>query len=77
MRREYDIFERFPDGSTLWRASIAGRYEAHRKMDELAEHSDNQFFSIDVQAAEALPPKLAPGNPQANPRPMVKSAAAG
>ena len=77
MRREYDIFERFPDGSTLWRASIAGRYEAYRKMDELAEHSDNQFFSIDVQAAEALPPKLAQGNPQANPRPMVKSAGAG
>ena len=77
MRREYDIFERFSDGSTLWRASVAGRYEANRKMDELAEHSDNQFFSIDVQAAESLPPKLAHGNPRANPGLLVKSAAAG
>lgn len=73
MRREYDIFERFPDGSTLWRASIAGRYEANRKMGELAEHSDNQFFTIDVQAAEALPPRLAQGNT----RSLAKSAAAG
>ena len=73
MRREYEIFERFPDGSTLWRASIAGRYEANRKMAELAEHSDNQFFSIDVQAAEALPPKFV----RDNPRLLVKGAAAG
>jgi hypothetical protein len=73
MRREFDIFERFPDGSTLWRVSIAGRYEANRKMAEFAELSDNQFFSIDIQAAEALPPKLA----QSNVRLLVKRAAAG
>jgi hypothetical protein len=73
MRHEYDIFERFPDGSTLWRASIAGRYEANRKINELAEHSDNQFFSIDIRAAEGLPPRFA----QDDPRPLVKSAAAG
>jgi hypothetical protein len=73
MRREYDIFERFRDGSTLWRATILGRYEANRKMDELAEHSNNQFFTIDVQAAESLPPRLANSNPGL----LAKSAAAG
>ena len=73
MRHEYDIFEKFPDGSTLWRASITGRYEANRKICELAERSENQFFAIDVQAAETFQPKLAQGNP----RPLVKSAAAG
>jgi len=74
MRREYDIFERFPDGSTLWRACTAGRYEANRKVGELAEHSENQFFTIDIQAAETAPPKLA----QVNRRPLlVKTAAAG
>jgi len=73
MRREYDVFEKFPDGSTLWRASVRGHYEANRKMDELAERSPNQFFTMDVHAAEALEPKLA----QSNTRPLGNSAVAG
>ena len=56
MRHDYDIFEKFPDGSTLWRACIAGRYEAHRKMQELAERSENEFYAIDIQAIEHMPP---------------------
>jgi len=35
MRREYDLFEKFPDGSTLWRACVTGRYDAQRKIQEL------------------------------------------
>jgi hypothetical protein len=44
MRHDYDVFEKFPDGSTLWHACVAGRYEAQRKIYELAENSENQFF---------------------------------
>ena len=58
MRREYDVFEKFADGSTLWRATISGRFEALRKAQELREHSDNEFFTIDVQAGKHLQPKL-------------------
>ncbi len=50
MRRDFDVFERFPDGSTLWRCCVHGRYEAQRKMHEMAEHSGNEFFLIDIQA---------------------------
>jgi hypothetical protein len=28
MRRDYDVFEKFPDGSVIWRACITGRHEA-------------------------------------------------
>ena len=73
MRRDYDLFERFPDGSTLWRACVAGRYEAQRKMQELAEHSENGFFLIDIQA-EVLLPRM---STRATSRPSAKSAAAG
>lgn len=59
MRREYDVFEKFSDGSTLWRATVLGRFEALRKTQELREHSENEFFSIDVVAAKRLAPKLA------------------
>jgi hypothetical protein len=55
MRHDFDVFEKFPDGSTLWRACIAGRYEAHRKMQELAEHSENEFYAIDLQTIKNLP----------------------
>lgn len=57
MRRDYDVFEKFPDGSTLWRACVSGRYEAQRKMQELRENSENEFFILDIQA-EFLPPEV-------------------
>jgi len=71
MRRDYDIFEKFPDGSTLWRACVAGRYEAQRKVAELAEHSENEFFVIDIQAGRSLP--FSPAH--AIPRSLLKRAA--
>jgi hypothetical protein len=71
MRREYDVFEKFSDGSTLWRATVTGRFEALRKMQEFGEHSDNEFFTLDVQAGKHLQPKLF----SSNARPMTKSAA--
>ena len=48
IRRDFDIFEKFPDGSTLWRACVRGRFEAQRKLDELAERSENQFYMIEI-----------------------------
>jgi hypothetical protein len=65
MRRDYDVFEKFPDGSTLWRACVAGRYGAQRKIHELAERSDNEFFLIDIQPGQHLPFSL----PRANTKP--------
>jgi hypothetical protein len=72
MRRDYDVFEKFPDGSTLWRACVSGRYEAQRKMNQFAEFSAHEFFVIDIQAVELLPSSLARNNS----RPPVKRAAA-
>lgn len=56
MRREYEVFERFRDGSTLWRATVMGRFEAHRKAQELGELSENQFFVMEVHAGAPRPP---------------------
>jgi hypothetical protein len=58
IRRDYDIFERFPDGSTLWKACVRGRFEAQRKIDEFAERSENQFFMIDIQEQFLSPSSL-------------------
>jgi len=48
VRHSFDIFEKFPDGSTLWRACVSGRYETHRKIQELTEHSKNDFYAINI-----------------------------
>ena len=55
MRRNYEVFEKFPDGSTLWRTCVAGRYEAQRKIQELREHSENDFVSLDIHAQRFVP----------------------
>lgn len=55
MRRDYDIFERFPDGSSLWQACVQGQFDAQRKIQELAEHSKNDFFALDLTSHELIP----------------------
>ena len=68
MRRDYEIFEKFSDGSSVWRACVSGRYDAQRKVNELSEHSENRFFAIDVKAGELLPTHLLNNNsPQRRP----------
>jgi hypothetical protein len=57
MRRDYDVFEKFSDGSTLWLACVSGRYEAQRKIQELRERSESEFFALAIQAHEFMPPK--------------------
>jgi hypothetical protein len=72
MRRDYDIFEKFHDGSTLWRCWIRGQHEAKRKMQELAEHSENEFVLIDIQAETFLP--ITVKAVRTNSQPLAKSA---
>jgi hypothetical protein len=63
----YDIFEKFRDGGCIWRACVAGKYELERKLQELAEHSENEFFMVDLlsQSLFRLPcPQETPTKPQ-------------
>jgi len=57
MRHDYDIFEKFPDGSTIWRVCMSGRYETERKMRELTEQSKNEFYAIDIIGQPACSPQ--------------------
>jgi hypothetical protein len=72
MRHEYDIFEKFPDGSTIWRACVSGRYETERKMQELAEQSNNEFYAIDILVNQVIAPRV-----KSTSRPAAKAAANG
>jgi hypothetical protein len=59
MRSEYDIFEKLPDGSSIWRVCdpdiVPGQFDAERKLHELAEHSMNEFFAIEINFRQLQP----------------------
>jgi hypothetical protein len=46
MKHKYDLFEKFPDGSSLWRACVIGQEGARHHMRELAANSANQFYAM-------------------------------
>jgi len=54
MRHEYDLFERFPDGSSLWRASARGLQNARFHLSDLAKESANQFYAINVVSGKVI-----------------------
>ena len=51
---------KFPDGYSVWRACVSGEYEAQRKLQELAEHSENEFFVVDLLSQEPVPSSVPP-----------------
>jgi hypothetical protein len=46
MNREYDIFEKFSDGSVVGRDFVRGLETGRSKLDQLARRSKNEFFAI-------------------------------
>lgn len=60
MQRNFDIFEKFPDGSTVWRTCVSGKFDADRKLAELVEHSENEIVAIDIQSGDRFPANVGP-----------------
>jgi hypothetical protein len=45
VNREYDLFEKFPDGSVLWKGCIAGLENAIAELKHEASLSPNEHFA--------------------------------
>ncbi|HEY0703394.1 MAG TPA: hypothetical protein VGD60_11550 [Candidatus Acidoferrales bacterium] len=54
MDREYDIFEKFPDGAHVWRAFVKGLIDARARVEQLAELSTNEFYAIHTPTKEVV-----------------------
>jgi hypothetical protein len=54
MKHEYDLFEKFPDGSSLWRDSIPGFETTRLRLQEFVRRSENQFYAINLTTGEVL-----------------------
>lgn len=50
--RDYDIFERFPDGTVVWRDFVNGLEAARAKLDLLGGRCANEFFAMYVPTKE-------------------------
>jgi hypothetical protein len=54
MSQTYDLFEKFPDGSSLWRACVIGLEGARQHMQDLARRSPNQFYAMHVLSGKIV-----------------------
>lgn len=53
-QREYDIFEKFPDGGEVWRGVGAGLDDLRTRLDQLAQQSENAFFALPVRVSRKV-----------------------
>lgn len=67
MNREYDLFEKFADGSVLWKESVVGLENALAKLKYLAGLSSNEHFAhhspSNATVARMNVPKSDPAEP--------------
>jgi hypothetical protein len=61
MDRQYDIFEKLPDGSFVWHAFIQGLENARATLKKLSEASPNEFFAIHTPTKETVARVNVPG----------------
>jgi hypothetical protein len=54
MNHKYDLFEKFPDGSSLWRECVVGLGGARLHMLYLARHSSNTFYALNVKSGKIV-----------------------
>ena len=54
MKNKYDLFEKCPDGISLWRDSVFGFQLTRRRLQALAQMSESQYYAIDLTTGEVL-----------------------
>jgi hypothetical protein len=54
MSPKYDLFERFPDGSSLWRACVGSLEGARLHVQHLSLKSPNQFYAMHIGTGKTV-----------------------
>lgn len=54
MEREYEIFEQFPDGASVWRGHASGLHNVRAKLEEMARNTVNECFAIYLPTKEIV-----------------------
>jgi hypothetical protein len=62
MRRDFGLFEKLAEGSSIWRSCASGQLDAQQKLQNLAGRSENTFYSIHIEIGELIPFTIARSN---------------
>jgi hypothetical protein len=54
MLRNFEIFERFADGATLWRASSTGIQDTQETLTELSKETENECYAMNLQTGKII-----------------------
>jgi CheY-like chemotaxis protein len=54
LKHEYDLFEKFPNGSSLWRGSFPGFPATCLRLQELFQKSKNQFYATSIATGDVV-----------------------
>jgi len=54
MEREYEIFERLPNGEVTWRGTGHGLEDARRKIEQFAKKTSNELFAIHLSSRQVV-----------------------
>ena len=54
MKHQYDLFEKFPDGSSLRQDSVPGLVKTYLRLRELAQRSENEVYAIDLTSGKVV-----------------------
>jgi hypothetical protein len=54
MKNDYDLFEKFLNGSSVWRGSFPEFETTCLRLQELAQKSENQFYAVSLTTGEVL-----------------------
>jgi hypothetical protein len=71
VEREYELFERLPDGCPIWRGHASGLRNAHLKLDEIARSTKHECFAVDLSAKEIVARLNVPQPRSAGSKPLV------
>lgn len=52
--REYDLFERLPDGAPVWRGHAFGLNDADAKLRSIAGTTTNEVFALYLPSKEVV-----------------------
>ena len=54
LKNKYDLFESCSDSASFWRESVFGFQLTRRRLQELSQISESQYFAIDLTTGEVL-----------------------
>ena len=55
---DFDLFEEYPDGTTIWRCCVCGMREAESRLLELRKETSNKLFALNLK--DGSRPVIAP-----------------